>query len=104
MVRVFREAVFVGDYGLTVNLETNLGLITLTTNFPRLNKWITINSICDLGIVLGSKIDYFGDTRFNVRDPKTFTHKLLMTIKEGIMYNQKTRNIIMQYRREHGGT
>jgi hypothetical protein len=107
MVRVFCETVFVDDYGLTINMDTNLGLIIFQTNFPRLNKRITVGSICSFEIRPGIKIDYVGlRKKIPVRDSQQFLHKTIMTIGEGVLYHRDsiTKRIIKRYRREHGGT
>jgi len=96
---------FVGDYGLTIDVETDLGLITLTTNFPRLNKWIGVRSVRYIEIKPNEKIyyDYEGPTNLKVRNLQIFIHKLLMTAKYDVQ-ERKTWDIIMKYRREHGQT
>ena len=105
MVKIFGESVFVGDYGLTIGVETDLGLITLTTDFPRLNKWISVRSVRYIEIKPNEKIDYEGLANLKVRNLQIFIHKLLMTVKLGDDVQEwQTWDIIMKYRREYGQT
>ena len=105
MVKIFGKSMFVGDYGLTIGVETDLGLITLTTDFPRLNKWISVRSVRYIEVRSDEKIYGTGDTKLHVRDPQTFLHKLLMTAKfEDNVQEWQTWSIIMKYRKEHGQT
>ena len=104
MVKIFYEFVFVDDYGITVNLETNLGLITFFTNYPRRNKLITWRSVCALEIKPGIEIEHLETLDFHVRDIQIFTHQLLMKIKEDVLYpkDEVTKRVIDEYRRKHG--
>ena len=104
MVKIFYEFVFVDDYGITVNLETDIGLITFFTNFPRRNKYITLRSVCTLEIKPGIKIEHLETLDFHVRDIQTFTHQLLMKIKEDVLYpkDEVTKRVISEYRSKHG--
>ena len=104
MVRIFYEFVFVDDYGITVNLETNLGLITFFTNYPRRNKWIGWRSVCYLEIKPGIEIEHLETIDFHVRDIQTFTHQLLIKVEEGVLYpkDKVTKRVISEYRRKHG--
>ena len=104
MVKIFYEFVFVDDYGITVNLETNLGLITFFTNYPRRNKWIGWRSVCALEIKPGIEIEHLETLDFHVRDIQTFTHQLLMKVEEGVLYpkDEVTKRVISEYRRKHG--
>ena len=104
MVKIFYEFVFVDDYGITVNLETNLGLITFFTNYPRRNKYITLRSVCALEIKPRIKIEHLETLDFHVRDIQTFTHQLLMKVEEGVLYpkDEVTKRVILEYRSKHG--
>ena len=104
MVKIFGEFVFVDDYGITVNLETDIGLITFFTNYPRRNKLITWRSVCALEIKPGIKIEHLETLDFHVRDIQTFTHQLLMKVGEGVLYpkDEVTKRVISEYRSKHG--
>ena len=105
MVKIFGESVFVGDYGLAIDVETDLGLIMLATDFPRLNKWIGVRSVRYFEVRPNEKLYGTGDTKLHVRDLQTFMHKLLMTAKfEYDVQEWQTWSIIMKYRKEHGQT
>ena len=106
MVRIFYEFVFVDDYGITVNLETDIGLITFFTNYPRRNKWIGWRSVCSLEIKPGIKIEHLETLDFHVRDIQTFIHQLLMKVKEGVLYpkDEVTKRVIDEYRKENHDT
>ena len=104
MIKIFYRLVFVDDYGITVNLETDMGLITFFTNYPRRNKLITWRSVCALEIKPGIEIEHLETLDFHVRDIQTFTHQLLMKIKEDVLYpkDEVTKRVISEYRRKHG--
>ena len=104
MVKILNESVFVDDYGITVNLETDLGLITFLTNFPRRNKWIGWRSVCVLEIKPGISMELLETPDLHIRDIQTFTHQLLMKVKEGVLYPKDlvTRMVIDKYRKKHG--
>ena len=106
MVKIFYEFVFVDDYGITVNLETNLGLITFFTNYPRRNKYITLKSVCALEIKPGIEIEHLETLDFHVRDIQTFTNQLLMKAGEGVLYpkDEVTKRVIDEYRKENHDT
>ena len=106
MVKILYESVFVDDYGITVNLETDLGLITFFTNFPRRNKWIVWRSVCALEIKPGATIERLETPDLHIRDIQTFTHQLLMKVEEGVLYpkDEVTKRVISEYRRKHGRT
>ena len=106
MVKIFYEFVFVDDYGITVNLETDIGLITFFTNYPRRNKWIGWRSVCSLEIKPGIEIEHLETLDFHVRDIQTFTHQLLMKIKEDVLYpkDEVTKRVIDEYRKENHDT
>ena len=103
MVKIFYEFVFVDDYGITVNLETDIGLITFFTNYPRRNKWIGWRSVCALEIKPGIGIEHLEALDFHVRDIQIFTHQLLMKVEEGVLYpkDEVTKRVISEYRRKH---
>ena len=104
MVKILYESVFVDDYGITVNLETDLGLITFFTNFPRRNKWIVWRSVCALEIKPGVTIEHLETPDLHIRNIQTFIHLLLMKVEEGVLYPKDlvTRRVIDEYRRKHG--
>ena len=104
MVKIFHEAVFVGDYGLMVDLETNFGKITFQTNYPRLNKWLGVRSICSFEIEPGLKVGYVGNIKLPVKNSSQFLHRVLMMIKKEIIYSGDTTTweIVLGYRRECG--
>ena len=104
MVKIFYEFVFVDDYGITVNLKTDIGLITFFTNYPRRNKLITWRSVCALEIKPGIEIEHLETLDFHVRDIQTFTHQLLMKVGEGVLYpkDEVTKKVISEYRSKHG--
>ena len=104
MVKIFGESVFVGDYGLTINIETGIGLITILTNYPRRNKYITLRSVCALEIKPGINIEHLETLDFHVRDIQTFTHQFLMKVGEGVLYpkDEVTKRVISEYRSKHG--
>ena len=95
MVRIFRESVFVGDYGLTIDVETDLGLIVILTNFPRLNKWIGVRSVCSFSIYPGEEIGWTGNTELHVRDFQEFIHQAIMKAPPG---DSKTREFVKRYK------
>ena len=97
---------FVGDYGLTIDVETDLGLITILTNYPRRNKYITLRSVCALEIKPGIEIEHLETLDFHVRDIQTFTHQLLMKVEEGVLYpkDEVTKRVIDEYRKENHDT
>jgi hypothetical protein len=104
MVKIFYEFVFVDDYGITVNLETDIGLIMFFTNYPRRNKYITLRSVCTLEIKPGIEIEHLETLYLHVRDIQTFTHQLLMKVGEGVLYpkDEVTKKVISEYRSKHG--
>jgi hypothetical protein len=104
MVKIFYEFVFVDDYGITVNLETDIGLIMFFTNYPRRNKYITLRSVCALEIKPGIEIEHLETLDFHVRDIQTFTHQLLMKVGESVLYpkDKVTKRVISEYRSKHG--
>ena len=102
MVKIFYELVFVDDYGLTISLETDLGLITILTSFPRRNKYITLRSVCALEIKPKIEIEHLETLDFHVRDIQTFTHQLLMKVEEVYPKNEVTKRVISEYRSKHG--
>ena len=104
MVKIFYEFVFIDDYGITVNLETDIGLIIFFTNFPRRNKWIVWRSVCALEIRPGVTVEHLETPDLHIRDIKTFTHQLLMKAEEGALYpkDEVTKRVISEYRRKHG--
>ena len=105
MVKILYKSMFVDDYGITVNLETDLGLITFFTNFPRRNKWIVWRSVCALEIKPGVTIEHLETPDLlHIRDIQSFTHRLLMKVGEGVLYSKDevTKNVISEYRRKHG--
>ena len=105
MVKVYQKEVFVGDYGLTIYLETEVGLITLLTNFPRINKWIGLRSICSLEIEPGIRIESTEEMRLHVRNINEFIHRVMMKIEDGVLYSDPvTKEVIDRYRRENYGT
>ena len=87
---------FVGDYGLTINMETDLGLIQILTNFPRLNKWIGIRSVYTFSIYPGEKLYGTGDTELHVRDLQTFLHQVIMKALPDD--DSKTQEIVKRYK------
>ncbi len=89
------ESVFVGDYGLTINIETDLGLIQILTNFPRLNKWIGVRSVYSFSIYPNEKIDWTGDTELHIRDLQTFLHQVIM---KALPDDLKTQEIVKRYK------
>jgi len=95
MVRIFGESVFVGDYGLAINVETDLGLITILTTFPRLNKWIGVKLVDTFSIMSDEKIYGTGDTELHVRNLQTFLHQVIMKVQT---YDSKTQEIIKRYK------
>ena len=100
MVRVFKGDVFAGDYGLTIKVETEIGLITLLTYFPRHNKWIGIRDVYDLYINPKEKIEYPTSPNLHIRNLQSFLHRILM--KEGLMTDDLTTvRIINKYRRKY---
>lgn len=106
MVKILYESVFVDDYGITVNLETDIGLISFFTNFPRRNKWIVWRLVCALEIRPGINIEHLETIDLHVRDIQSFTHQLLMKVEEGVLYSRDmiTRRVIDEYRRKYGRT
>ena len=104
MVIIYWSDIFVDDYGITVSLDTNLGAIAFCTNFPRRNKWITLESICAFEIKPGKWIEHLETFDLHVRDTQLFTHKVLMNIKEDVLYEKDivTRCMISEYRSKHG--
>ena len=104
MVKIFYKFVFVDDYGITVNLETDIGLITFFTNYPRRNKYITLRSVCALEIKPGIKIEHLETLDFHVRDIQTFTHQLLIKVGENVLYpeDEVEKRVISEYRKKHG--
>ena len=104
MVKISYESVFVDDYGIMVNLETDLGLITFFTNFPRRNKWIGWRSVCSLEIKLRVTIEHIETPDLHIRNIQIFTHQLLMKVEEGVLCPRDllTRWVIDKYRKEHG--
>ncbi len=103
MVKILYESVFVDDYGITVDLKTDIGFITFSTNYPRRNKYITLRSVCYLEIKPGIEIEQ-KVLDFHVRDIQTFTHQLLMKVGEGVLYDEVTKRVISEYRSKHGRT
>lgn len=96
MVKIFGESVvLVGDYGLTIDVETDLGLIQILTNFPRLNKWIGVGSVFTFSIYPGEKLDWIGNTELHVRDLQTFLHQVIMKAQT---YDLKTQEIVKRYK------
>ena len=95
MVRIFGESVFVGDYGLAINVETDLGLITILTTFPRLNKWIGVKLVDTFSIMPDEKIYGTGDTELHVRNLQTFLHQVIM---KALPNTLKTQEIIKRYK------
>ena len=104
MVKIFYKFVFVDDYGITVNLATGIGLITILTNYPRRNKYKTLRSVCALEIKPGIEIEHLETLDFHVRDIQTFTHQLLMKVGESVLYlkDEVTKRVISEYRSKHG--
>ena len=104
MVKIYWDELFIDDYGLMINMETNLGLITLLTNFPRCNKYITLRLICALEIKPGINIEHLETPKPHFRDIQTFIHRLLMKVEEGVLYprDMVTRKVIDEYRRKYG--
>jgi hypothetical protein len=95
MVKIFRESVFVGDYGLTIDVETDLGLIVILTSFPRLNKWIGVKSVYTFSIKPDEKIDWAWDKELHIRDLQTFLHQVIMKAQP---FNSKTQEIVKRYK------
>ena len=95
MVRIFGESVFVGDYGLAINVETDLGLITILTTFPRLNKWIGGRSVYSFSIDPVEEIGWTEDTELHVRNLQTFLHQVIM---KALPNTLKTQEIIKRYK------
>ena len=97
---------FIDDYGITLEIETEIGLLILLTNFPRRNKYITIRSICSLEIKPGKRLGYEDKqpVRAYTRSLPKFIHRILMKIEKGVLYNLTTWEVVNKYRREHGGT
>ena len=96
MVRIFGESVFVGDYGLTIYVETNLGLIVILTNFPRLNKWIGVKLVSTFSIYPGEKLYGTVDIDLHVRDLQTFLHQVIMKALPDD--DSKTQEIVKRYK------
>lgn len=86
---------FVGDYGLTIGVETDLGVIAILTNFPRLNKWIGVKSVCTLSIYPGEKLDWTEDAELHIRDLQTFLHQIIMKVESDDL---KTQEIVKRYK------
>lgn len=86
---------FVGDYGLTINVETDLGLITILTTFPRLNKWIGVRSVYSFSIDPVEEIGWTEDTELHVRNLQTFLHQVIM---KALPNTLKTQEIIKRYK------
>ena len=105
MVKILYESVFVDDYGITVNLETDLGLIAFFTNFPRRNKWIVWRSVCALEIRPGINIEHLETIDLHIRNIQSFTHQLLMKVGEDVLYPRDvvTKKVMDEYRRQHKG-
>ena len=97
MVRIFGKSVFVGDYGLTIEMETDLGLIVILTNFPRLNKWIGVRSVYTFSIYPDKKMYGTGDTELHVRDSQEFLHQVIMRATP-IVINKQTMEIVKRYK------
>ena len=95
MVKIFKKSVFVGDYGLTIDVETDLGLITILTNFPRLNKWIEVKSVYTFSIRPGEKLDWIGNTELHIRDLQIFLHQVIMKARP---FDKKTQEIVKRYK------
>ena len=95
MVRIFKKSMFVGDYGLTIDVETDLGLIAILTTFPRLNKWIGIRSVYTFSIMPDEKIDWTRDPELHVRDLQTFLHQVIMKAQPN---DSKTQEIVKRYK------
>ena len=102
MVKIFYYNVFIDDYGILVEMVTEIGLINILTKFPRRNKWITLESICALEIKQMRVMEHLETPDFHVRDPQQFLHRILMGIEEDALYNDQTRKEIMKYRSKHG--
>ena len=101
MVKIFKEDMTVWDYGITVYMETNLGLIYIQTNTPkRVNKRITLRSICCLEIYPETKLHNFTHRAHQIKDPQIFLHKLLMKA-DPIITGKRTWGIIVKYRRKY---
>lgn len=104
MVKILCKSMFVDDYGITVNLETDLGLITFFTNFPRRNKWIVWRSVCALEIKPGVTIEHLETPDLlHIRNIQSFTHRLLMKVGESVLYPKDlvTWKVIDEYRRKY---
>ena len=95
MVKIFKKSVFVGDYGLTIDVETDLGIIAILTSFPRLNKWIGVKSVYTFSIYPDVELDWTGDTRLHVRDLQTFLHQIIMKVESDDL---KTQEIVKRYK------
>lgn len=95
MVRIFGESVFVGDYGLAINVETDLGLITIIITFSRLNKWIGVKLVDTFSIMPDEKLYGTGDTGLHVRDLQTFLHQVIMKVQT---YDSKTQEVVKRYK------
>jgi hypothetical protein len=95
MVRIFDKLVYVGDYGLTINVETDLGVIVILTFFPRLNKWIGVRSVHSFSIYPNEKIYGTGETELHVRDSQEFLHQVLMKVDP---IDRKTLEIVKRYK------
>jgi hypothetical protein len=107
MVRIYPMSAFIDDYGITIEIETEIGLLTLLTNFPRRNKYITIRSICSLEIKPEGRLEYGEDkqpVRAYTRYLPKFIHRILMKVEKGMLYDLTTWEVVNKYRREHGGT
>ena len=104
MVKILYKSMFIDDYGITVNLETDIGLITFFTNFPRRNKWIVWRSVCALEIKPGVAIEHLETPDLlHIRDIQSFTHRLLMKVGESVLYPKDlvTWKVIDEYRRKY---
>jgi hypothetical protein len=98
---------FVGDYCLTLEIDTNLGLFVLTTNYPRLNKRLTVRLIATIEIDPSFGIYKTGkdqpQPKLPIRDLQEFIHKLLINSDiERLVYRNDlvTREIIYKYRNQ----
>lgn len=103
MVKIFEKYSFAGEYGWTLFIGTNIGLIILQTIFPRHNKWITTRLVCSLTIEPDSDISCYypgKDEKIPIKNLQQFTHNLLMTFK-GIPGDRETEDIIKKYKKEH---
>ncbi len=86
---------FVEDYGLTISVETDLGLIVIITNFPRLNKWIGVKLVDTFLIYPGKKIYGAEDIELHIRDLQTFLHQVIMKVQPD---DVKTVRIVKRYK------